>query len=224
MEPSGEIIRILIADDHHMVRQGLRVLLETQPDFRVVGEAADGEQAVQLTRRLQPDILLLDVAMPERDGLDALQELARATSPVRTILLTAAIEKQQILEALQLGACGIVLKESATELLFKCIRTVMAGQQWVGRETVSDLLQHLRERVSPPGAEPRKKKLSLTQRELDIVAKVVAGSTNKEIAQAFSISEETVKHHLTSIFDKTGVSNRLELALFALRQGLVKNP
>jgi len=158
--------------------------------------------------------------MPRVPGLEALAELARSSTPVRTVLLTAAIERAQIVEALQLGARGIVLKESATQLLLKSIRSVMAGQYWVGHESVSDLVATLRDLMAPAAGEERKKTFGLTPRELEIVSTIVAGYTNKDIAQKFSISEQTVKHHLTNIFDKLGVSNRLELALFAVNHHL----
>jgi two-component system nitrate/nitrite response regulator NarL len=215
-------IRILIADDHPIFRDGLRRLLEAEPGLKVVGEACDGAEAVKLAGELSPDVLLLDLAMPRMPGLDALRELASASAPVRTILLTAAIEKRQIVEALQLGARGVVLKESATELLLKCIHCVMDGQYWVGRESVSNIVKMLRDLMPPAGEETRKKKFGLTARELEIVAVIVAGYTNKDIAQKFSISEQTVKHHLSNIFDKLGVSNRLELALFAVNHQLIE--
>ena len=216
-------IRVLIADDHPIFRDGLRKLLESVPGFRVVGEACDGGEAVSLARKLLPDVLLLDLSMPRVPGMEALRELGGASTPVRTILLTAAIEKRQIVEALQLGAKGVVLKESATELLIKSIRCVMAGEYWVGRESVHDLVRTLRELIPAPGEELKRKNFGLTPREKEIVATIVAGYTNKDIAQKFSISEQTVKHHLTNIFDKLGVSNRLELALFAVNHHLLEN-
>src|SRR5947209_1070151 len=130
MNDDAPPIRILIADDHPIFRDGLRRLLESEPGFHVVGEGADGEQAFKLARQLKPDVLLLDLAMPHMPGLEVLRELANSPTPVRTILLTAAIERPQIVEALQLGARGVVLKESATELLLKSIRMVMAGEYW----------------------------------------------------------------------------------------------
>jgi two-component system nitrate/nitrite response regulator NarL len=213
-------VRILIADDHPIFRDGLRRLLEAEPGLRVVGEASDGEQAVTLAVELKPDILLLDLAMPRCPGLEALRKLTLQASPPRTILLTASIERPQILEALELGARGVVLKESATELLLKSIRAVMGGQFWVGRESVADLVKTLRDLASGRGDEPRRKSYGLTPRELEIVSVIVAGYTNKDIAGKFGISEQTVKHHLTNIFDKLGVSNRLELALFAVHHDL----
>ena len=214
-------IRILIADDHPIFRDGLRRLLEAEPDLKVVGEACDGAEAVKLVRQLRPDILLLDLAMPRHPGLEALRETSSGPSnSVRVILLTAAAEKNQIVEALQLGARGIVMKDSATQLLLKSIHTVMAGEYWVGRESVSNLVQYLRMLVQSSGEEARQKKFGLTPRELEIVSAVVAGYSNKEIAEYFKISEDTVKHHLSNIFDKLGVSTRLELALFAVNQSL----
>jgi two-component system, NarL family, nitrate/nitrite response regulator NarL len=215
-------IRIVIADDHPIFRDGLRRLLEAESDLRVVGEACDGNEAVKLARQLRPDILLLDLAMPRQPGLEALREMNSGTGPnsVRVILLTAAAEKKQIVEALQLGARGVVLKDSATQLLLKSIHTVMSGEYWVGRESVSNLVQYLRTLVQSSGEEARQKKFGLTPRELEIGSAVVAGYSNKEIAEYFKISEDTVKHHLSNIFDKLGVSTRLELALFAVNQGL----
>ncbi len=222
MDKNSQPIRIMIADDHPLFRDGLRKLLESEPGFEVVGEASNGNEAVKLAQEITPDILLLDIAMPEISGMEALRLLATAALPVRTILLTAAIEKRQIVEALQIGARGVVLKESATQLLFKGIRSVMAGQYWVGRENVSDLVKYLQDLMPPPGS-GRKKNFGLTPRELEVVSAIVAGYTNKDIAEKFSISEQTVKHHLTNIFDKLGVYNRLELAIFAIDNRLVEN-
>lgn len=222
MDKTSQAVRILIADDHQIYRIGLRRVLEGEPGFRVVGEAADGEQAVQLARQLKPHILLLDLAMPRRTGIETLRELATASVPVRTILLTAAIEPQ-VVEALQLGARGVVLKSvGVAQLLIKSIHAVMAGQYWVGHESVTDLVKALRG-LMPQEFGAAKKTFGLTPRELVIVSKIVVGYTNKDIAQELAISEETVKRHLTNIFDKLGVSNRLELALFALKHQLVGN-
>jgi DNA-binding NarL/FixJ family response regulator len=219
-------VRILIADDHPIFRDGLRRLLESEREFQVVGEASDGIEAVNLARQLKPEILLLDLAMPRLPGLDALRELSSGpeSAAVRVILLTAAAEKDQIVEALQLGARGIVLKDSATQILLKSIRAVINGEYWVGRESVSNLVQYLRTMVDSSSLESRKKKYGLTPRELEIISAVVAGYANKEIAEHFKISEDTVKHHLSNIFDKLGVSTRLELALFAVNQSLPFRP
>jgi two-component system, NarL family, nitrate/nitrite response regulator NarL len=222
MPEAQKNIRIVIADDHPIFRDGLRRLLEAEPGLQVVGEAADGNEAMRLAQELKPDILLLDLAMPRCPGLEALRGINKSEAPVRTLLLTAAIDKAQIVEALQIGARGIVMKESATQLLLIGIRTVMGGQYWVGREMVPDMTQYLRALV-PPG-EPRKgRPYGLTNREVEIVSTIVDGCTNKEIAQRFSLSEDTVKHHLTSIFDKLGVSNRLELAMFAVNHRLLES-
>ena len=219
-----EPVRILIADDHPIFRDGLKRLLESEGEFVVIGEACDGVEAVTLARQLTPEVMLLDLAMPRRQGLDALRELASDARAVRVILLTAAAEKEQIVEALQLGARGVVLKDSATQILLKSIRAVMQGEYWVGRESVSNLVQYLRTLVSPSAGFPQRNKYRLTPRELEIIAAVVAGFANKEIAQYFKISEDTVKHHLSNIFDKVGVSSRLELALFAVNQSLPFKP
>jgi DNA-binding NarL/FixJ family response regulator len=222
-------IRILIADDHPVYRQGLRALFRDETEFIIVGEANDGEQALKLVGKLYPDVLLLDLQMPKLTGLEALRELStsNASTPVRPILLTASIEKEQIAQALQLGARGIVLKDSSTEILFKSIRTVMKGKFWVGEKAVPDMVEVLRTNMaaSEPAAPARETKeakntYGLTPRELEVVGSIVTGLTNREIAGKFSISEQTVKHHLSNIFDKVGVSNRLELALFAINHQL----
>lgn len=215
-------IRILIADDHPLFRDGLRRLLQSEPGFEVVGEASDGDELLGLIRKAKPDILLLDLSMPRRDGMAVLRELAAAKIPVRTLLLTAAIDQGQIVQALRLGAYGVILKESTTQRLFDSIRCVMSGQYWVGRESVSDLVKALRSAGGPPdaGAGLRARDFGLTPREMEIVTLVVAGYSNPDIAQRCSISEQTVKHHVSNIFDKLGVSNRLELALFAVNHRL----
>ena len=208
-------VRIVIADDHPIFREGLIKLLETKPGLQVVGAASDGDEALPLVATLEPDLLLLDLAMPRMAGLVALRELKDLNTTTRIVLLTAAIERADIVTALQLGARGIVLKESASDVLIKSIQAVMSGQYWVGRKSVPDLNTTLNEIASAFPA-PTRKQFGLTPRELEIVGVILAGCSNNDIATKFKISEKTVKHHLTNIFDKLGVSNRLELALFAL--------
>lgn len=193
-------------------------LIETRPDLKVVAAASDGRGAIDLVTRLQPDLLLLDLAMPGMSGLVGLRELKEVEIRTRILVLTAAIEQDEIATALQLGARGVVLKETTSDLLFKSIDAVMSGQYWVGRATV-DLATTLRQLASQPPTVSRRN-FGLTPRELEIVSFVLSGYSNGDIATRFRISEKTVKHHLTNIFDKTGVSNRLELALFALHHGL----
>jgi len=211
-------IQVVIADDHPILLEGLRKLLEAESDILVVGQAFNGHEALEVTRRTEPSILLLDLAMPGLPGLEVLRALSGSSLPTRTILLTASIDRDDIVKALQLGARGLVLKESASQLLMKAMRIVMAGEYWIGRDSVSGLVETLRTQMFSP-VEP---KFGLTPRELEIVSSVTAGYSNREIAQRFSLSQETVKHHLTKIFSKLGVTNRLELALFAISQHLVE--
>ena len=215
--PRPRPVRIVIADDHEIFRDGLRHLLEGESGLEVVGEASNASGAVGVTRACRPDILLLDVAMPDGSGLEALAELG-AAGPTRVILLTAGIEGPDIVKALQLGARGLVLKESATALLMTAIRTVMDGKFWVGRETVSGLVMALL--TLTKSSEPREPvaSLGLTARELQVTELVVSAAANKEIADRLGISEKTVKQHLTNIFEKVGVSSRLELARFAVER------
>ena len=214
-------IRIVISDDHPIFRGGLRALIQSERGFTLAGEATDGEQAIALTLKLKPDILLLDLAMPKFPGLEVLRQLlAGSPLPTRTIMLTAAIEDEQITEALRLGAKGVILKDSATELLVKSVRCVVAGEFWVGRSNVHGLVQALQTAHTMQPEDPVKK-FALTAREMEVLTAIVEGYSNKEIAKRFSISEQTVKHHLSSIFDKVGVSNRLELALFSVNHQLV---
>lgn len=204
-------IRILIADDHAIFRDGLRRLLATQSDFQVVAEASDGKEAIALAAELKPDVLLLDLAMPRVPGMEVLRELGRQELPLRTILLTAAIQPFAVTTALQLGARGIVLKASPPELLLKSIRSVCDGQFWVGSEPVTTWARSGR----PSGSD-----FGLTTREVEIIAAIREGSSNREIASKLAISEETVKRHLSNIYGKLGVNSRLELAVLASEQHL----
>jgi two-component system, NarL family, nitrate/nitrite response regulator NarL len=219
-------IRVLIADDHPLVRAGVRAVLGPHDDLSVVGEAADGAEAIRLALQLKPDILLLDLSMPARSGVDVIRELNAAEARCRTVILTASVDQSDIVELLKLGARGVVLKASSMTLLVKSIRKVHEGELWLGREAVADVVTALTrgrdDATSLPSspAAPPAPDIRLTARERETLALVVEGDSNKDIARRLKVTENTVKHHLTSIFDKAGVSNRLELALYAIRHRL----
>ena len=210
------VITVVIADAQALFREALRGLLDDQDDFHVIGEAKDGREAIDLTRALRPSILLLDLHMPGMGGLEALAELSRLQPAVNTLILASRASEEEVVAALQRGARGVVMKQSATELLFKSLRMVVAGQYWVGRESIGGLIQMLQGRAGPSLTAGRDTSLGLTSRELELVAAVVDGCANNDIATQLQISAKTVKHHLTKIYSKVGVSNRLELALFAI--------
>jgi two-component system, NarL family, nitrate/nitrite response regulator NarL len=213
-------VEVLIVDDHPIFRYGVRRLLEAEPGFKIVGEAGDGLQALTLARGLSPQLVILDLSLPDREGIEVLREISALDPQPLIVVLTVAIDKANIARVFQFGARGIVLKEAASELLLDCIRTVAKGGYWVDRETVSDLVQLL-QRFLPRGAPSSRQNFGLSAREIEVVAAIAAGYSNREIAQKLSLSEQTVKHHITNIFDKVGVSNRMELVLFAVSHKLV---
>ena len=211
-------IRVLVADDHAIFRDGLRKLLNSDQEITVVGEAQNGEEAIKLVAKLKPDVLLLDLRMPEKDGLAVLEEINFDTIPTRVVVLTAAEDDRDVIRAMRLGARGVVLKQSATELLVKSIHRVHAGEIWLDNRMTAEVLKAF-SKSSEAG--PRSEKPLLSGREKEVVQLVAQGFRNKEIGEKLFISEQTVKNHVHNIFDKLGVSDRLELALYALHHRLI---
>jgi DNA-binding NarL/FixJ family response regulator len=209
-------IRILVADDHPMLREGLVAVLGTQPDFEVVGEAADGSEAVRLAETLRPDVILLDLEMPGVDGVAALEELRDAGSTSRAIVFTAYDTDQRILGALRAGARGYLLKGASRTEIFDAIRTVHAGGSLLEPGVTTRLLDQLRE-----NSELRE---PLTPRELEVLVLISEGLHNSEIAGRLFVTERTVKFHVSSILAKLGADNRTEAVAVAARRGLIRMP
>jgi DNA-binding NarL/FixJ family response regulator len=218
MAKSKKPIRILMADDHAIFRDGLRKLLDAEDDISIVGEASTGTQCIQLLSKLRPDILLLDLRMPDKDGLAVLEEVNFDSLPTRVIVLTATEDDREVVRAVRMGARGIVLKDSATELLIKSIRTVYSGEIWLDKKKTSDVIEAFKKSAE---SGPRRDKPLLSDREKEITGLVAQGFRNREIGEKLFISEQTVKNHLHNIFDKLGVSDRLELALYSLHHKVI---
>jgi DNA-binding NarL/FixJ family response regulator len=213
---SQQLIHVVIAAGRPIFRDGLRRLLQTEPRLRIVGETGLGFEAVTLVRDLRPDILLVDFA--PQTAFETLKVLAESGAAVRTIILAEYVDGADLTKALQLGARGLVLRDSAADVLFKSIHSVLAGQYWIATDSVVDASASLRKL----DAELRRRRaFGLTPRELEIVEMVVGGFTNKEIGERLAIGENTVKSHLTHIFNKVGASSRIELALFATHHRLL---
>ncbi len=208
-------IRLILVDDHPIVLQGLQQLLQRQPDFEVLAACADADSAFAAISREAPDVLVLDLRMPGTSGLQFLQRLADAGRTCRTVLLTAAIEDAEVMEAVRLGVAGLVMKDSTPDTLVECVRRVHDGGQWLDHETVTRAFRSAMER------EAAVRDTALTPRELEIVRMVAEGLRNKAIAARLSISEGTVKVHLHNIYEKLGVDGRLELTLCAQQKGLL---
>lgn len=217
--PKGKKCSVLLADDDPIVREVVRAKLSASAEFEVLGEADDGKATIEQVEKLRPDVLLLDLLMPNLPGIEALRELSARGATAHTIVFSASVGPEQVVQALQLGARGILSKRSIAQLE-PAIRSVLNGNYWVeGREErnisriLSDLSASLR-----AGAQPRN--YGLTQREIEVIGLVTEGCSNREIASRLNITEDTVKRHLTNVFDKIGMSTRLELALFALKNNL----
>ncbi len=223
-EKKKAMVRIVIADDHPIVRDGLKKLLLLEDDFDVVGEAGDGREVLERVQALDPDVLLLDLRMPNLDGLAALQVLQQTNKRTRVIMLTASEDKNEFVQAMKLGCSGIVLKQTAPDLIVKSIRKVNSGEIWLDSHTTAAVMRQFSTGLEGSGGgvagAKGRERSPLSTREREIVALVAQGYKNKEMAEKMFISEQTVKNHLHNIFDKLGVSDRLELALYAIHKGL----
>lgn len=207
--------RVLLVDDHPVVRAGIRNLLERAPDITIVGEASDGEEALQMVEDLSPDVMLLDMEMPGINGSEVAQQLQKAKSPVRILALSAHDDKQYIQELLANGAAGYLIKEEVPEAIVEAVRGVSRGEQgWVSRRIAAKMSTWMRE-------EKHEEHMGLTSREVQVLQAVVGGKTNQEIGLELGISEKTVEKHLEGVFNKLGVASRVEAAVHAVREGWV---
>ncbi len=213
---SGTTIRVAIVDDHTMLREGLRKVLSMEEDLEVVADTDDARKAAEIAGRMRPDVLLLDLRMPGTSGLEVIGSVYEASPSTKVLILTASDDRRDHVAALTQGARGIIMKDSAAETLVTAIRAVHGGQAWVDREITGTLLEELAHRGHP--AEGGTEGPQLTAREQEIVDLVIAGCRNREISERLSISEKTVKAHLSNIFAKLGVRDRLELAIYALNR------
>jgi two-component system, NarL family, nitrate/nitrite response regulator NarL len=221
---SPGLTRILIIDDHALVRQGIRMLIESNPGFAVVGEAGERAPALSLAAGEQPDIILLDLDLGSVSGLDMIRELKTAAAEARILILTGLRDAGSLRRAVRLGASGIVQKEAAAEVLLKAIERVRAGEVWLDRSITASLIAEIAQ-GGENGQDPEAARIaSLSAREREVITLIGEGLSNKRIAERLSISEITVRHHLTSIFAKLDVSDRLELLVYAYRNKLAGPP
>ena len=219
--PMQPTIRVLIVDDHAIMRTGLRMLLESQAGFAVVGEVGNCADAVAAATREQPDVILLDLMLAGESALDCLPELRAAASKACVLILTGVPDPELHRQAVGLGAVGVVLKDKAPEILLKAIERVHAGEVWLERAMVASVLDQMRQGSPPPNPEAAKI-ATLTAREREVITLIGQGLRNRQIAERLFISEVTVRHHLTSIYTKLGVSDRLELVIYAYQHGLTR--
>ena len=211
------MIKILIADDHLIIRKGLRLILETEDDFELVGEASDGNEALSLCKKLKPDVVLMDLRMPNMDGLTAIEKLRAEQPEVAVVILTTFNEDELMLRGLQSGARGYLLKDTDRNTLFDTIRAAARGETLLKPEIMSRVLSQ----TSKPKAESNES-IHLTERELEVLASVARGERSKEIANQLGISERTVKAHLANIYDKLGVDSRAAAIAVAAQKGILK--
>ena len=212
--------RIVIVDDHTLFREGLRTILEMEEDIEVVADAESAEDIVELVWQTRPDVLLLDIRMPQGSGLDAVPAVLRISPGTQVLVLTASDEKEEHVRAFKLGAKGVVLKDSARQTLMQAIRTVYRGEMWMDPRMSSALVDELSHMGGESDIGSIRHENGLTERELEIVRLVASGYKNKEVGATLSISERTVKTHLTNIFQKLGVRDRVGLVMYALKHGL----
>jgi two-component system nitrate/nitrite response regulator NarL len=217
-----EPIRILIVDDHAVVRAGLRMLIDQDPAMKVIGVAGNGAEALALAASEQPNMIILDILLGDEDGLTLLPELREAATDARVLVLTGLRSSESQRRAIVAGAMGVVLKEHAVEVLIKAINKVHQGEVWLDRSMMGSVLDEM---TQAPEIDPEKDKIdSLTDRECQVIALIAEGLKNKQIGERLFISETTVTHHLSSIFSKLGVSDRLELIIYAFRNRLAQLP
>lgn len=214
-KPDNEKIRVLISDDHDVVRRGLRALLETEDDIEIVGEAADGVEAVLKARSLRPDVTLLDLMMPRKNGIEVIGDIKQETPDARILVLTSFSDDEKVFSAIKAGALGYLLKETSPDELLQAVRDVYHGESSLHPAIARKLIRELNRPSSlPPAEEP------LTEREIEVLIKVARGLSNQEIADSLVISERTVRTHVSNILSKLHLANRTQAALYALKEGL----
>lgn len=214
-------VRILLADPQQMFREVLRRLLALQPDITVLADTSDGQKLVELTAEHKPDIILLDIKLDNLPAGEALEQIAALRTGARPILLTERLGRSEIVQALLWGVRGMIRKQDPSRLLFKSIRAVMDGQYWISREGVAEVVRNMQMLAAAVQQNARTQARSLPRQQQQILEAIVAGCSNKQIAQDLDISERTVKYHLTRIFEKFGVTGRMELARYSLEHKVV---